>query len=92
MTIHVSNIVNILEHNFSNIGYVEAYVFGSASLFKTAPNDIDILIIYETINQAKKIRQILSDVNNIPIHLLFLTREEETETNFIFTQKCIQIF
>lgn len=66
----------------SNSSEIDVYLFGSILNEKDIFKDIDILIIYDDPSQPPLIRKILSEIE-LPIHLLFLTREEENEFNFI---------
>jgi hypothetical protein len=59
------------------------YIFGSI-LRRCDPNDIDVLIIYERLNEPKLIRASLGTlIFPIPLHLLFMTEEEVEETQFL---------
>jgi len=91
MSAEITSISHLLKENIQQIGLVKVYVFGSASRPGAVPSDIDILVIYDNPEQAKMIRAMLDGFSYLPIHLLFLTDEEEIETNFIMAQKCIQI-
>lgn len=75
-----------------NLGSVELYAFGSATRSNTSPNDIDILAIYNHTEQPRLIRRLLENLLYIRIDLIFMTREEENETDFIRSQNCIPIF
>lgn len=87
----IITVANWLKENFAQTDEIKAYVFGSAMYPDKIPNDIDILIIYNDPNHPKEIRDILDDFGYIPIHLIFLTLEEEVETNFIKSQNCRSI-
>lgn len=71
----------------------EWYLFGSTTKRRTSTQDIDILIIYTDPSKVETIRKKISSAElHRPLDLLFMTREEAIETNFIIGEKCIQIF
>lgn len=84
-------IANLLKKNFRQIDQIRAFVFGSATCPDRKPNDLDILIIYDDVAIPKEIRRLLQNFGYMPIHLIFLSPQEEIETNFIIEQKCISI-
>ena len=88
----VVTIANLLKESCHKNDKIKGYVFGSASRSKKFPNDIDILIIYDDQNVPEKLRKLIKGTGDMPVHLIFLTSQEETETNFITTQCCISIF
>ncbi len=88
----ITNIANILSENFKKITNIEVFAFGSAIRIDSKPNDIDILVVYEDPAIPGKIRSSLGDIGYLPIHLIFLNRQEEIETDFIKKQKCVPIF
>lgn len=92
MRTEITRITNRLNENFKKNNKIRAFVFGSAIRANETPNDIDILIVYDDITLPQKVRNILEGTEYIPIHLIFLTPQEETETNFIKKQNCISIF
>lgn len=71
---------------------IDCYLFGS--ILKTNKfNDIDILIIYKYQYQIKLIKSLLKNlIQEYPVHILFLTLEEELEFNFITDQGAKEIF
>jgi predicted nucleotidyltransferase len=86
-----TNIANILSENFKKIANIEVFAFGSAIGIDSSPNDIDILVVYEDTAIPDKIRSFLEGLGYLPIHLIFLTRQEEIETDFIRKQNCVSI-
>ena len=65
---------------------VRWYLFGSSLREATLPNDVDILIIYESEEEPRLIRLHLADfLMQGPYHLTFLTLAEEAELGFIVT-------
>ena len=81
----------LLKIHLEQIDGISAYIFGSSTRLNAKSNDIDILIIYDDPKLPQKIRTHLKGMCYVPIHLLFLTEEEEIETNFIAKQNCIAI-
>ena len=73
------------------LGQIKAYSFGSATREDENPNDVDILITYNDTSLPEKIRALMKSLGYLPIHLIFLTPEEEIETNFIAAQNCVLI-
>ncbi len=66
---------------------LEWYVFGSFLHSPKKAKDLDILVIYENISSAKEARKSLGDILlRHPIDLIFMTREEEKQFDFIRTQ------
>jgi predicted nucleotidyltransferase len=71
---------------------VHCYLFGSI-LHKDNPSDIDILFIYQSEKDIEYIRASLIEIElQYPIHLLFLTVQEEVRFNFLRTQHHLKIF
>jgi len=71
---------------------IECYIFGSA-LYKNCPNDFDILIIYDNVEQLKLIKSKIKHIINLfPLHLNYFTFLEEKELNFIKQQNATRIF
>lgn len=68
------------------------YIFGSVTKGSRSPSDFDILVIYRDLSDTVEIRKRLTDLELIrPIHLLFMTKEEEKETGFISGQSCVEL-
>ncbi|MBB5396467.1 nucleotidyltransferase domain-containing protein [Mucilaginibacter sp. AK015] len=74
-----------------NLQPMSIFAFGSATRSNTNPNDIDLLIVYDEEWQPNVIRRLLSNIDYLPIHLIFMLREEQIETNFIELQKCVML-
>lgn len=69
------------------------YVFGSVLKVYPSCSDIDVLIIYKTTGDVARIRASVVKLElERPIHLLFMTEQEEREVNFISSESCIEIF
>lgn len=74
-------------------GMLAWYVFGSYLHSPKKAKDLDILIIYENIDSAKEARISLSDISiRYPIDLIFMTREEESQFDFIKAQNAKKIY
>lgn len=72
---------------------VEWYIFGSLLRAPQHAVDIDILIVYRSDDTAEIIRSELREVAlRFPIHLLFLSKCEEAELQFIDSQRCVPIY
>ena len=85
-----SEIAALLRAEMPIIGQIKAYAFGSAVYNAAAANDVDLLVIYENADQPDLVRAVLSPVDlKMPLHLTFMLEEEEQETAFISSQKCI---
>jgi len=71
----------------------KCYLFGSLlQENKKLKSDIDILILYKNENEPKIIREKLDPILlSFPIHITFLTYEEEIELNFIKTVNAVLI-
>lgn len=60
------------------------FLFGSYLNNGKTYGDIDILIIYKTIDSMEQIRKDFQNINSYEIfHLMFLSSEEEEEIKFI---------
>ena len=63
--------------------------FGSARHSHSVWSDIDILIICEVDEDGQLARELLSDLSMLyPIDLVIMTSQEETEFDFIRSEKC----
>ena len=72
---------------------VEWYVFGSLLREPQRAADIDILVVYRSDDAADLIRRELrAAAIRFPIHLLFLSECEETELQFVHSQRCVPLF
>jgi len=91
MRAEIITVAKLLRENFPKTGQIRAFAFGSAICTNKTPNDIDIMIIYVDPAHPQQIRSILAGIGYTPVHLIFLTPEEEIETNFIEKQNCISI-
>lgn len=74
-------IKSILKFNLKNI---DIYLFGSTIKYVNKFSDIDLLIVYENQEDLKHFKKlILTHSQSYPIDMIFLTRAEENELNFI---------
>ena len=68
--------------------FSDVYLFGS-SLYKTNPNDIDLLVVYEgdasfsIEKQKEKIFDLLVSETGIECHFVTLSRDEMDQTRFL---------
>lgn len=88
----IRSILMQIANSNANLGSVKLYAFGSATRPNTTPNDIDILVIYDHAEQPRLLRRLLENLLYIRVDLIFMTKEEENETDFIRSQNCIPIF
>lgn len=66
------------------------YVFGSATRSKSVPTDIDVLILYRDCRDVTTIRERVAAIDlERPVHLVFMTHEEEHELDFIKSERCV---
>lgn len=73
--------------------HIEAYLFGSILTSPKNANDVDLLILYNSIEQIDIIKQEIKKLESlIPLHLTYFTFEEEIEFNFISEVKAEIIF
>lgn len=74
-------------------GSLTWYLFGSFADTPDVAADIDILVVCMTLEQSSGVRQELASFCvDWPIHLLLMTHDEVTETDFISSQRCVQIY
>ncbi|WPY97622.1 nucleotidyltransferase domain-containing protein [Christiangramia sp. OXR-203] len=72
---------------------VHVYLFGSILNNPKKANDLDILILYNDIDQVKFIKEKCDIINLIyPIHILYLTFQEEKELQFTSEQNTKLVF
>ena len=84
----------MIDLNIKPKEHFDLYLFGS-SLYSDSPSDIDIAIIYDkkfiNIKRALKFRsELLSDLSTkseMKIDTILLSKEEETETEFLLNAK-----
>jgi hypothetical protein len=69
------------------------YLFGSVLRSFDSATDIDLLVVCPTGDASALVRRELREAcMRLPLHLLLMTREEETELDFIDGQQCVQIY
>ena len=90
MSEEIFAIAELLTNSFQHLDQIKVFAFGTA-IFKENTNDIDILIIYDDQSHPPKLRALLENFGYQFIHLIFLTSQEEIETDFIRTQNCLSI-
>lgn len=60
------------------------FLFGSLTRGKVCPNDIDILLVTENLDDAHRVRSLMMDtLSRNPIHLTVMTSKEEQELSFV---------
>lgn len=89
----MENILNSLISSLKTLPNNDCYFFGSViDENKVLKSDIDILILYKKKNEPKIIREKLNQILILfPIHIIFLTYEEESELNFLRSVEAILI-
>jgi len=86
----LSYLANELSKEFPNIRW---YLFGSLLRQEALSSDVDLLIIYQCGVDAGKLRIKLSAMClRLPIDLLLLREDEESELGFIVEQSAMCIF
>ena len=69
------------------------YLFGSFLRDPNKARDIDILIIYKNESHPRIVREALSDIGlQFPLDLIFMTEEEESQFDFIRSQRAEIIY
>lgn len=69
------------------------YIFGSYMIAKELAMDVDLLVIYKTIDSAKVVRSSLREISlHVPLDLLLMTEDEEEESHFIAKQSANKIY
>ena len=83
-------VAKVLSRNFPNTRW---YLFGSLLRQECMPADIDLLIVYQFDHEAQGLRIGLSPICvRLPIDLLLLREDEESELNFVSGQSAMRIF
>lgn len=68
---------------------LDVFVFGSALKSIAAWSDVDLLLVYDCIDDAVSAKSALADIcERYPIDLTVTSVEEEAELDFIKLQKC----
>ena len=68
------------------------FFFGSITTTKRPVGDIDLLVVCETTADCIMVRTELASIcAQFPIHLLFMTPNEEMEVNFIQGESVVEI-
>lgn len=89
MEIRIKQEIEFISRKYSNCKF---YLFGSFLNIEKAYGDIDILILYETPESIKSIRNDFQNINSHEIfHLMFLSNEEENEIKFVEKVNAIEI-
>ena len=69
------------------------YLFGSVTRSFSRTKDVDLLVVCDSHETAMLVRAELEDTClRIPLHLLLLTRSEESELGFVESEECVQIY
>ncbi|MCA1908292.1 MAG: nucleotidyltransferase domain-containing protein [Magnetospirillum sp.] len=69
------------------------YLFGSVVNGGKSCSDIDILVVYDRQDAIAKARACLTNfMMAYPIHLTFISRDEEGELGFICSENCVEFF
>ncbi len=69
------------------------YLFGSIIGSTYAAKDVDLLVVCENHDTATIVREIMRrPCLCIPLHIVLLTTEEETELGFIESEDCVEIY
>lgn len=77
----------------TNVPGAEWYLFGSVARHEKLPTDVDLLIVYQRDSDVRELRKGLESLSrSLPLHLLFLRRDEENELQFVAEQRAMRIF
>jgi predicted nucleotidyltransferase len=69
------------------------YLFGSATRHAKLPADLDLLVVYQNDSDVLQLRKTLEAYSqSLPLHILFLRKDEEAELRFISEQRAMRIF
>ncbi|MFP9135355.1 nucleotidyltransferase domain-containing protein [Shewanella algae] len=70
---------------------IDVYIFGSA-LYNNLPSDIDILIIYNILDELSVIKNQLFQISlEYPLDIYYMTPEEACELDFINVTKAVML-
>ena len=68
------------------------FFFGSITTMKRPVEDFDLLVICKTTADCIAVRTELASIcEQLPIHLLLMTRSEEAEVNFIHRERAVEL-
>ncbi|AWH86326.1 hypothetical protein HYN59_14955 [Flavobacterium album] len=89
MEVNIINEIKTIAERYCDHSF---FVFGSYITNGKTYGDIDILIIYKTIDHIEQIRRDFQKINSYEIfHLMFLSYEEEEEIKFIKKVEAVDI-
>ena len=68
------------------------FLFGSITTTKRPVGDIDLLVVCETVADCTSVRKELTSLcERFPIHLMLMTRSEESEMKFIKGARAVEM-
>lgn len=68
------------------------FLFGSILTGRRPVGDVDLLVIYASDDEPAQVRHHLSVVaSEIPLHVIFMTADEEIETHFIEVTRALEL-
>lgn len=71
---------------------VRLFAFGSVLCSDSWPADVDMLVIYESPDDVSLLRLLLEPLSRkMPLHLLFLSRAEEAQLQFVIGERCVPL-
>ena len=89
----IDTVIALLKGVAEHVPGAQWYLFGSVLTDCSSAIDVDVLVIYAREEDPTIIRQHLSQFHPmLPVHLLFLSRDEEDELDFIAKQGCLRVF
>ena len=68
------------------------FVFGSLLRAESWPSDVDVLVVYESVSDVILIRALIEPLyDEMPLHVLYLSRAEEGQLQFVVSQNCVPL-
>jgi predicted nucleotidyltransferase len=76
----------------SAVPHVRMFVFGSLLRTEAWPSDVDVLVVYENPPDVVRVRALLEPLySEMPLHVLFLSRSEEAQLQFVASENCVPL-
>lgn len=86
---NIWEMIRLCECNGISCGW---YIFGSVAAGENSPSDIDVLLICDHDQDLDRARDVIKEYLLLaPIHLMFMTNQEECELNFIELVSAINV-
>jgi predicted nucleotidyltransferase len=74
------------------VPHARMFVFGSLLCTESWPSDVDMLVVYENAADVARVRALLEPLHGeMPLHVLFLSKSEEAQLQFVVSENCVPL-